>query len=116
MACVRLKLNDFFSESINKKSFYIVMAGKSMNAYLKCMVGIDGSVAEPIDISAFSMTYYNGIYLPPKDYRACEPLLDEWIENIPNIKNYNQSLNTMIRMQEGGQRHETLDYVQNDHR
>ena len=60
------------------------------------MVGIasDGSLNDYG--SEVGLIKYKGIYIPPRHYSACEPLPDEWLENIPNVVRYNREMDLLI--------------------
>ena len=41
--------------------------------------------------------YHDGLYVPPWHYSACSPLPDDWIEMIPNPKQYDWEIKLFIK-------------------
>ena len=85
----KLTLQDFRSESVNKKCYYEIMAGEKHSCFLRAMVGISLDIPSDVHCANTPLDYYKGVYIPQRDYRSCQALPDEWIENLPNIKRYN---------------------------
>ena len=93
---VLLEIKDFRSPSVNQKSFYSALIGKTMNWYLRWMIGIEMDTPEAINVNSIKLTKYRGIYLPPRDYMSCQPLTEEWVPRIPNLYKYNEELSKLI--------------------
>jgi hypothetical protein len=93
---VQLNINDFKSSSVNQKSYYLPMKSDNFNCYIRCMIGIEMDVADAINTSGIKLLSYKGIYLPPRDYMSCQPLIEEWEPRIPNIHKYNSELDALI--------------------
>lgn len=53
-------------------------------------------VSEAINITTLQLTPYKGLYLPPRDYMSCQPLIEEWEPRIPNIHKYNDEIALLV--------------------
>ena len=93
---VSLDVKDFRSPSVNQKSYYSAMVGKTLNWYLRWMIGIEMDTPEAINVKSIKLTKYRGIYLPPRDYMSWQPLTEEWEPRIPNLHKYNEELSKLI--------------------
>ena len=85
----QLPVSDFAgSDSVNKKCYYEAMAGPAHSAFLRATIGIAQDFPDPVEVKNIPLVYHKGVFVPPPEFRSSQPLPDEWLENIPNVKRY----------------------------
>ena len=96
---MNLSLKDFLSPVVNKKCFYSLICGRRFRGYLRCMIGLDGNESRRIKLSDLSGKLLKEMpIIIDKQYVGVDPLCDEWIEHIPNVRKYNQDLNALLAL------------------
>jgi LMBR1 domain-containing protein 1 len=83
LASIKLPLQDFRSPYVIKKSFYEPFLAKT-GPFLRAHIGIMWDSGQKV--SQIKLRAYNGIYLPPQDYRSPDSLPEEWLEILPEVK------------------------------
>jgi len=88
-----LDLSDFCSPLVTQKRFYFNCTGAKAMCFIKFSIGMTRSQF-PVDVSRLQMKELREgthIYTPIGTYYSCEPLPGEWVDMMPNIKEYNAS-------------------------
>ena len=81
------KITDFANKIVIKKEYFEMFGGIEIKtAYLKCMIGIVEGNLE--NVSNIKLKAHKGIFIPPEDYTYAEPMPEEWLEMLPNLKEY----------------------------
>lgn len=86
-----IDLSDFCSPLVTQKRFYFNCTGSKAICFVKFSIGMARS-SKPVDASRLQMKEAKEgthIYIPSGQYYACEPLPGDWLDLIPNIKEYN---------------------------
>jgi hypothetical protein len=84
-------ISNFHSPLVIHKTYYEVFTGKSLSlGYLKCDIGVQEGAMK--DVSMLKLKAFKGLFVPPDDYCFCEPLPAEWLDILPNVKEYNLKL------------------------
>lgn len=86
-----LDISDFCSPLVTHKRYYFNCTGTKAMCFIKLSIGLTrGSKA--VDVSRLQMREAKEgtrIYIPSGQYYSCEPLPPDWLDLIPNIKEYN---------------------------
>jgi len=83
-----LDLSDFCSPLVTQKRYYFNCTGAKAVCYIKLAIGLVRSEKQ-LDVSKIEIKQANEdypIYVPMQTYYACEPLPDEWLSLVPNIR------------------------------
>jgi len=96
MATSILDLQELISPVVTQKTYYEVMPGKLFKSFIRAMVGLEKDQEDSIDVHNLPLKYHKGLYLAPKNYTSCQPLPQEWLQHIPNVKKYNREISTLV--------------------
>ncbi len=83
-----LDLSDFCSPLVTQKQFWFNCTGKKAMCFIKCAVGLVRTVS-PVEVSRIPMKELmedSGLYVPSTTYYTCDPLPQEWLDMIPNLR------------------------------
>ncbi len=86
-ATTLLDLSDFCSPLVTQRHFYYNCAGPGALCFVRLAVGLVQS-DQPVDVTRVEIKPVaegSPIYLPAKNYYACEPLPNEWLDIVPDV-------------------------------